>query len=215
MNILVISATDAEQKDLRTKIKKEKTAHNIVWAHSGIGNLMTASNLSVLIAKKKFELVIQIGIAGSFCKRRRKRNDVVVVQSEILGDLYIEEKKKFKDGFELGLIKKNQRPFRDGQLKNPKKFKELKHLEHVIGLTVNTIHDSELINKKRRKKWNPDIESMEGAALHYVCLLQKIPFIQIRAISNFVGVRDKTEWTTEEALIALHDETFTFISKLK
>jgi futalosine hydrolase len=31
---------------------------------------------------------------------------------------------------------------------------------------------------------------MEGAALHFVCLQEDISFIQLRAISNFVGERD-------------------------
>ena len=34
---------------------------------------------------------------------------------------------------------------------------------------------------------------MEGAALHYACIMEHIPFIQLRAVSNFVGERDKNK----------------------
>ena len=50
------------------------------------------------------------------------------------------------------------------------------------------------------KTFAADIESMEGAALHYVCLLQKVPFLQLRSISNKVGVRDKTKWKIKTAI---------------
>ena len=48
-------------------------------------------------------------------------------------------------------------------------------------------------------KFLPVIESMEGAALHYVCLMEKIPFLQIRSISNYIGERDKKKWNMKDA----------------
>jgi futalosine hydrolase len=53
------------------------------------------------------------------------------------------------------------------------------------------------------EKFNPQLESMEGAAVLYVCGREDIPAIQIRAISNYVGVRDRFSWKTEEAITAL------------
>ncbi len=41
---------------------------------------------------------------------------------------------------------------------------------------------------------------MEGAAFHYVCLQEKIPFLQLRAISNYVGERNKANWNLNEAI---------------
>jgi futalosine hydrolase len=39
---------------------------------------------------------------------------------------------------------------------------------------------------------------MEGAALHYTCLMEKIPFMQLRSISNYIAERDKSKWGHEE-----------------
>ena len=56
---------------------------------------------------------------------------------------------------------------------------------------------------------------MEGAALHYVCLMEKVPFLQIRAISNMTGDRDKSRWKLREALKSLHGELVVMIQKLE
>ena len=55
---------------------------------------------------------------------------------------------------------------------------------------------------------------MEGAALHYVCLHQNIPFIQLRAISNYVGERDKTKWKIDLAISNLHNELIKLLKQL-
>ena len=47
---------------------------------------------------------------------------------------------------------------------------------------------------------------MEGAALHYVCLSEKIPFLQLRSVSNYVGERDKNKWAVREAIANLNIE---------
>ena len=39
-----------------------------------------------------------------------------------------------------------------------------------------------------------------GAALHYVCREMNIPFLQIRAASNYIGERDKEKWQMKEAI---------------
>ena len=68
--------------------------------------------------------------------------------------------------------------------------------------------------KKLFEKFNADIESMEGAAFHYVCLLRKANFVQIRSISNIVGERDKTKWKMKEAIASLNNELEKLIQQL-
>jgi futalosine hydrolase len=41
---------------------------------------------------------------------------------------------------------------------------------------------------------------MEGAAAAHICALYGVPFLEIRAISNFVGDRDRGTWAVEEAV---------------
>jgi futalosine hydrolase len=43
----------------------------------------------------------------------------------------------------------------------------------VKAITVNKVSDSGLLKQQFIKQFNADIESMEGAALHYTCLQEK------------------------------------------
>ena len=85
-------------------------------------------------------------------------------------------------------------------------------LKKVIGISVNEITTSPEKVKFYRKKFNPVIESMEGAALYYVCLKEKIPFIQIRAVSNYIAERNKKNWNMKESIENLNKELITIIN---
>lgn len=49
-------------------------------------------------------------------------------------------------------------------------------------------------------RWGALAESMEGAAAAHMCALYGVPFLEIRAISNFVGDRDRGTWAVEKAV---------------
>ena len=72
--------------------------------------------------------------------------------------------------------------------------------KHVNALTVAVNAGTKTTIEKRIKKFKADIETMEGAALHYVCLQNNIPFLQIRTISNYVEIRNKDNWNIPLAL---------------
>jgi futalosine hydrolase len=55
---------------------------------------------------------------------------------------------------------------------------------------------------------------MEGAALHYVARESNIPFIQIRAISNYIGERDKANWQMKLAIDNLNQTLLNYIDSL-
>ena len=88
------------------------------------------------------------------------------------------------------------------------------NLLSVKSITVNKISDSALQKQQLLSNFNADIETMEGAALHYVCLQEKIPFLQIRSISNYVGERDKSKWYMKEAIKNLNNTISKLINEL-
>jgi hypothetical protein len=58
---------------------------------------------------------------------------------------------------------------------------------------------------------------MEGAALHYMGRDLFIPFIQLRAVSNYIGERDKNKWKMHgdnEIDIHLDDLIITFSNRV-
>ena len=50
--------------------------------------------------------------------------------------------------------------------------------------------------------WNPEVESMEGAAFFQVCLMSGVPFRAFRSISNRVEPRNRANWHLREAVEA-------------
>ncbi len=118
----------------------------------------------------------------------------------------INEKNKFITLFEAGFMNKTDFPFEDGWLVNNNKLIEELVLAKATGITINKITDDATTIEMMNRKFNADVESMEGAAFHYVCLQQNISFLQIRSISNYVGERDKSKWKIKEAIINLNDE---------
>ena len=73
-------------------------------------------------------------------------------------------------------------------------------MPEVTALTVNEITTRQERIAQLKALYNPTIESMEGAALHYVGNDLNIPYLQIRGLSNYIGERDKSKWRIKEAV---------------
>src|SRR5215204_1090258 len=203
MNVLLAAATSAEIESTKQYLEKDNfriNQHQFDILITGIGGIAATYNLIKGIERKKPGYIIQAGIAGSFNSEMALGTTVCVCE-EIIGDLGAEEHNEIRDLFDLGLMKENDSPFTGGVLKNPFITEQ-----SDLGLPlVRSISINEITTKKDRiellqRKFMAEIESMEGAAFHYVCLCEKIPFIQIRGISNYVGERNKEKWNIELAV---------------
>lgn len=180
---------------------------------TGIGMTATTYSLMKSISIKKYDLILQAGIAGCLDKKIN-HGQVVVVKNDTIGDMGVVEKDEFKPFFEMGLGDQNSFPWKNGKLSNNNAILKECGLTAVEGVTVNEIST----NKERisfyRDTLHAEVESMEGAALHYVGQMEHIPFLQIRSVSNFVGERDKSKWFMKGAVEALNEELQKIFSKL-
>jgi futalosine hydrolase len=207
MQILLIAATALEIEPF--------TAANsrVDVLISGVGVPSTIYHLQKRIHQVDYDLVIQAGIAGSF-NNNFSLAQTVLVKQDCFADLGIEEKENYTPVFETALTDKDEFPFTNGWLVNAVDNLNLLNLPKAKAITVNKVSDSELQKQQFIQTFNADIESMEGAALHYVCLQEQIPFLQIRSISNLVGERDKTKWKMKEAIESLNKELTILINGL-
>jgi len=215
MFLLLISATDYEIGETALWLNNPSTLLNVLKAElliSGIGQLQTAYTLGKKIREMKPDLVIQAGIGGGVSPEDTGK--VYAIRSERITDLGAMEKAGFRDIFDMGLAEGDRFPFREGTLENPYRLlMEWTGLPLSDGITVNEIKESEFLGIQRNGA--PVVESMEGAALHYVCLMEKVPFLQIRAVSNMIGDRDKSRWKLKDALENLHASLVFLIQKLE
>jgi futalosine hydrolase len=156
---------------------------------------------------------MQAGIAGCFDKNIAL-GSVVVVKQEAIGDQGVIESGKMNTLFDLGLVEKNQLPFSNGWLINKSEYLKKVKLKKVKGITINEITTSKQKIGFYQDNFEPVVESMEGAALHYVSLLEKIPFLQVRSISNYIGERNKKKWNIKESINNLNKELIRLLESL-
>jgi len=207
MNILLIAATAKEIAPFLGHYRNipKKEAWDIDVLITGLGLTATTYHLTKQLQLKRPGIVIQAGVAGCFYKQI-PLGTVVKIKQDAIADESVIELKKLKTLFDLQLLQTNQFPFKGGWLVNPGNtfFKKIK-LKAVKGISINQITTSKQMIAFYKSKFNPVIESMEGAALHYVCLMENIPFLQLRSVSNYIGERDKKNWNMNESIINLND----------
>ena len=199
MQILVIAATKTEIDPFMTDNK------GFEILITGVGVPVTMYHLQKKLHQNKPGLVIQAGIAGAFSSKINLGSTVLVKQ-DTFADIGMEENEKFTGIFQSGFADKDAFPFNDGWLINSNTIFTRSMLPAVKAITINKVSDSVLQKEQTILNFSPEIESMEGAAMHFVCMQENVPFIQIRSISNFVGERDKTKWKLKEAITNLNLE---------
>ena len=183
---------------------------------SGPGTAATTDCLTRRLNQSRYDLVMNIGICGSF-KKDLHKGEIVNIVSETWGDLGAEDHDDFLDLFDLGLLKRDEGDFTGRELVNPGNLysEYFSHFPRVKGLTVNKAHGKKESIEACIKKYNPDIESMEGIAVFIVCLSLGINFQCLRSISNFVEPRNRSDWDTETAFRNLTTEVKNIISAIR
>lgn len=212
--ILIAAATEAELacfapalgpgRPLRHRLVEHtingRELHVVV---TGIGMVATASWCSRALTESRYDLAVNIGLCGSF-DGSLVPGTVVHVVSDCLAELGAEDGGQFLTIRELGLEDRID-PRLGAALVNdhPPDIAALGRLPKVRGITVNTVHGNEPSIAATVDRLGPQIESMEGAAFMYACLIHEVPFAQIRAVSNVVERRNRGAWKVREALDAL------------
>lgn len=199
MRILLIAATKSE---IEPFLVENKGVEVLI---TGVGVPSTLYHLQQKLQQNATDLVIQAGIGGSF-NSEADLGKVVLVKQDTFGDIGMEEKEQFTTIFESGFADKDAFPFLDGWLVNSNTILTNSLLPVVKAITINKVSDQLTQRREAIRIFSPQIESMEGAALHYVCLQEHIPFLQIRSISNLVGERDKKKWKLKQAIINLNEQ---------
>jgi futalosine hydrolase len=222
MNILLVSATFFEIRPLLDKFRLVGRSDDQLSTYRfkntvidvlipGVGMVQTAYFLGRHLAQKTYNLAINAGIAGTF-NHSLPIGSVVNVIEDCVPELGAEDGDNFLSVFDLGLTEPDSPPYKGGRLINdsliPEVFSNLEvlmKLPKVTGITSNSVRGSiESISRIKRIA-EADLESMEGAAFFFACLSAKVPCLQIRAVSNRVEERDKSQWNLDLALKNLNN----------
>ncbi len=223
MKILLIGATYKEIEGVLTTLEVRKCLEKNFYRGfagekmvdilvAGVGATATGVNLEGRIRYSNYDLILNIGICGSF-RRDLPNGTVVNIGSEIWGDLGVEDHEEFLDLFDLKMLNENDKPYKEKELLNTGNAysQYVSHLPAVKGITVNKAHGNKSSIEKCIRKYNPDVESMESAAIFHSCISRGINFQCLRSISNFVEPRNRAAWEIEKALQNLTTEVNKFI----
>ena len=219
MRVLLLSATAIEVEPMLTRLGYSNQSpdscsgrygdHSVECAITGIGAANMAYTLAAQITQDRPDLVLNIGICGSY-RDEIHTGCVVCIGTEIWTDLGVRQ----EDG---PLRTLEEMGFPLVQLPGEAVYNELVNpndperwfpgvageLRMAVGSTVSTLLTEDKAIAAVVERWQPDVESMEGAAVFLGCLRAKIPFFEFRAVSNRVGDRDRTSWDIEGAVANL------------
>ncbi|MCE3227595.1 MAG: mqnB [Bacteroidetes bacterium] len=174
---------------------------------TGVGMVNTAFAMGKL-SGQTFDHLINIGICGAF-DRELKQGEIVNVVSDTLSEMGAEDGNEFINYEDMKLGGTNTyRSFieKDNGL--------LDSLKKVKGITVNKVHGNEESISKVKNTYNPQVESMEGAAFFRGCQGHSGNYYQLRAISNYVEKRDKSKWNIPVAIKNINEFVIKLITEL-
>jgi futalosine hydrolase len=206
MTILVVAATEME---IAPFIAQNNEAEILI---TGVGAPACMYALTKKLSQQKYDLVIQAGIAGTF-KNHFALGETYMAKTDLFADLGIQEGNNFYTLFDRGFLQPDLLPYTKAQLVNT--IENYFNLKPASAITINTVSDSLAQTELYKKKYDADIESMEGAAFHYVCIQENVSFLQIRSISNFVGERVKTNWKMKESIESLNENLIRIIHEFR
>lgn len=201
MRILIVVATQPEVEPLMQGLGMQRSdeADNLFMPRhtsvancsvlvTGAGMVPTAFALGRHLPHNVYNLVINLGIAGSF-DRNIQLGEVVEITKDTFAELGAEDDTRFINIEQLGL---------GASIFNPtsslEHFTQKITLPKASSITVNTVHGNEETIAGVIDRVNPQLESMEGAAFFYACRELKVPCVQIRAVSNYVEKRNRDNW---------------------
>ena len=215
MKILVVSATKFEIEALLKQMDSAAPVDGKVinckyknlevdFLITGVGMVPTAY-YSGKIINDSYDAAFNLGICGSF-NSNLEIGTVVNVYEDCFSELGAEDGDAFLSLEDLKLEGVTKIKNSSGAMSI-----EIEKLAKVNGITVNTSRGNEKAIENVFQKFHPMVESMEGAAFMFACENERIPYVQIRAVSNFVERRNKNKWNIPLAIKNLND---TFIKIL-
>ncbi|PWI16345.1 futalosine hydrolase [Streptomyces sp. Act143] len=197
MRILVATAVPVERDAVARALSGTGVEAEVIAA--GVGPALAAAATATALAAAPYGLVVSAGIAGGF-QPDAPVGSLVVADEITAADLGAETADGFLPVTELGFGTVTHRP--------PETL-----VRDAVGatgaragavLTVSTVTGT-AARAALLKGRHPTAlaEAMEGFGVAEAAALHGVPVLEVRAVSNPVGPRDRAAWRIGEALAAL------------
>ncbi|MDV7214499.1 futalosine hydrolase [Streptomyces prunicolor] len=196
LRVLVATAVPAERDAVARAFTSDSRVDVIA---AGVGPAAAAAATATALAGTPYDLVVSAGIAGGF-QPEAPVGSLVIADEITVADLGAETPDGFVPVTELGFGTVTHRP--------PSAL--VRDLAAATGartgavLTVSTVTGTAARAKELRARHPRALaEAMEGFGVAEAAAAHGIPVLELRAVSNPVGPRDRTAWRIGDALAAL------------
>jgi len=181
----------------------------------GVGPLNAALGLQrFLSAHPEIDLVINIGIAGSYDPDLLPIGSVCVASAEIWPEYGVRTGSGPADPELLGfpLSGQNEEAIWNRIELDPRLMSNYGAVFYetlpagwttAASLTVAGVSGNQEVARELARTFNAGMENMEGFALAYVCKKKGISFSEVRTISNLAGSRNSRDWNFKAAFGSL------------
>lgn len=196
--ILVMTAVSAEREAVLRGLNGDPRFEVLL---AGVGPTAAAVNTAKVLATAEYSLVVSAGIGGGF-PGKAELGSLVVASEIVAADLGAETPEGFRSLDELGFG--STRIQTDASLVSKVTGALLAtNLPTNTGpvLTVSTVTGTAAgAAEMAARVPGAAAEAMEGYGVALAALDRGLPVLEIRAISNLVGPRDRSAWRIKEAL---------------
>ncbi|GIP35339.1 futalosine hydrolase [Paenibacillus sp. J2TS4] len=199
--ILVVTAVPAEREAV---LRGLRDAGRIDVLAAGVGPAAAAAGTAAALAAGGYTLVVSAGIGGGFVGRA-EIGTLVVADEIVAADLGAQTAEGFRSLDELG-FGSARIPAADGLASRLAAALREAGLPVAVGpaVTVSTVTGTaETAAELAARVPGAAAEGMEGFGVATAACQFGLPVLELRAISNPVGPRDRAAWRIEEALDAL------------
>lgn len=199
--ILVVTAVSAE-RDAVIRGLQGDARFDVLAA--GVGPVVAAAKTANALATGEYGLVVSAGIGGGFAGRA-EIGSIVVADEITAADLGVETPKGFHSLDEMGFGSTHFSV--EANLLNQVSVALLSsglpvHIGSVLTVSTAT-GTAERASELAERVPRATAEAMEGYGVALAAQDCGLPILEIRAISNLVGPRDRSLWRIEEALEVL------------
>lgn len=195
--LLVVTAVAAERDAVAAGLRGPGTAATVIAG--GVGPAAAAAATATALARAPYDLVVSAGIGGGFAPAAPV-GSVAVATAIVAADLGAQTPEGFLPVAELGFGVSEHIP-------PPELVRAVAGaLEAAYGpvLTVSTVTGTaERAAELSGRHPGAVAEAMEGFGVAEAAAAAGVPVLEIRAVSNAVGPRDRAAWRIGPALAAL------------
>ncbi|PIE91515.1 MAG: hypothetical protein CR997_00665 [Acidobacteria bacterium] len=169
----------------------------------GVGPAVSSFMTGHLLRELKPDHILLCGLAGAFKQSHLDMGTVVSVSREVLADTGYSERgfPVTFDEIEMPLFK----PAESRAMTCSYDLKPIPGFQVVSSITVSNVTSDHRIAQFYYQKYQCGIENMEGGGAAIACHFYSKPLEELRAVSNYVGPRDKESWQMLPALKRLRE----------